>query len=118
VVSQEDLIRILGEWGLNLSFIVPFLFPFVVRTYWDWTKSSWGWNIISLELAISLAVLRSFIIVDFHVTRGSEWFDWLTVASLWAIPVIVVWRAYIIWHRQRHIANPEKENGKDHEDDN
>lgn len=110
-MNQEHLIKILGEWGVNAAFIIPFLFPFVVRLYWDWTKSSWGWNIVTLELAIALALIRSFLVVDFNISRGAIWFEWLTVVSLWAIPIIIVWRAYIIWHRQRHVENPEN-NGK------
>lgn len=102
-MTQEQLIADLVNWGINAAFLFPFLFPAVVRLYWAWEKSDWGWNIVALDLAVALALLPIFVNHVFNVSVTGYFFGWLEVSSIWLIPVIIVWRMIIIWRNQRRI---------------
>jgi hypothetical protein len=116
-MTQARLISDLINWGINAAFIAALLFPFVVRTYWAWEKSDWGINIVSLELLIALALLPLWVR---HITGygGNMYFyGWLEAASLWGIPVIILWRAIIIWRNQRYkLAEKNGDNGSKEEE--
>lgn len=87
------------HWEINVVFLTSLLFPVVTRFYWPWNESSWGWNIISLELSIAGCLLPSFLYIDFRI---DDWLlRWSQVIFLAMVGVIVLWRAVIIWQTQR-----------------
>jgi hypothetical protein len=100
-VTQGHIILDLLNWGVNAAFLVPFLFPLVIRTIWAWEKDEWGWNIICLDLCVASALLPSFVHKMFQVNIATYFFGWFQVASIWLVPVIIIWRALLIFQKQR-----------------
>jgi hypothetical protein len=100
-MTQEQLAIDLINWGVDVAFLVPFLFPAYIRLIWAWEKDEWGWNIILLDLAVSLAILPTFVHRVAGVRFSTPVFLWLEAASLWFIPMIIVWRSVMIWRKQR-----------------
>jgi len=94
-----SLLREVTEWEVNACFIASVLFPVVTRLYWPWHESSWGWNIVMLEIGIAGAILPSWLFIDFRVS--SQTLELLQVISLALVFVNVVWRAVMIYRSQR-----------------
>lgn len=84
---------------VNVAFFASVLFTPVVSAFWPWWREWWGQNIVLLELCISGTLFGSFLYTDFGV--DSDALMWVTSVFLTAIPVIIVWRAAMIWHAQR-----------------
>lgn len=87
------------EWEVNACFIASLLFPVVTRLYWPWHESSWGWNIVMLEVGIAGAIFPSWLFIDFRVT--GQLLGLLQVIALALVFANVVWRAAMIWRSQR-----------------
>lgn len=90
-----DIVR----WEVNACFLVSMLFPVVTWFFWPWHESSWGWNIVLLEIGIAGTLFPSWLLVDFHVTDLP--LEWVQVVFLALVPVNVIWRTVIIWRVQR-----------------
>jgi hypothetical protein len=96
--------------ALQAGFWAAVAFPIITAFFWPWWTSSWGWNIISLEAAIGLALLEAVLYVEFGLKPGHtplHILGWTEAAALWMVPVIIVWRGIIIWHTQRHPLPPD-----------
>jgi len=93
------LLHEITEWEVNACFIVSVLFPVVTRLYWPWHESSWGWNIVMLEIGIAGAIFPSWLFIDFRVS--SQTLELLQVIALALVFFNVVWRAVMIWRSQR-----------------
>jgi hypothetical protein len=87
------------EWEVNACFVVSLLFPVVTRLYWPWHKSSWGWNIVMLEIGIAGAIFPSWLFIDFRVS--DQPLELVQVISLALVFANVVWRAAMIYRSQR-----------------
>lgn len=101
-MNQAHMAVNLINWGANVAFLVPFLFPFYIRLIWAWHKDEWGWNIVTLDMAVSIALLPSFVHRVIGVNVNTALFAWIVAGSIWAIPIIVIWRSVMIWRKQRH----------------
>ena len=108
-MDQKQIAIDLINWGVDFAFLIPFLFPAYIRLIWAWEKDEWGWNIVLLDLAVSLAILPSFGHRVFGVNVSRIFFIWLVACSIWLIPIIVVWRSIMIWKKQRNIETKEEE---------
>lgn len=87
----------LAKWGMNLAFWSAAGFVVLIGCVWPWWRSFWGMNIVTLEVAIMLALLGSIISVDFNSNVSDNlWFAWLTVSALWLVGVIIVWRGLLV----------------------
>jgi len=87
------------DWEINACFVVSLLFPVVTRLYWPWHKSSWGWNIVMLEIGIAAAIFPSWLFIDFGIS--SQTLELIQAIALALVFVNVVWRAVMIWISQR-----------------
>lgn len=100
-MTQILLLRDLSKIAVNVIFWSGIAFPIVIGPFWPWWKSSWGWNMVSLEGALSLALISSILQIDFGLrTTNVLLFLWLTVVSLWIVPAVVIWRTVIILRQQ------------------
>lgn len=108
-MTQAELIVNFVNWGINVAFIVSLVFPIAIRPIWAWTKHSWGWNIVVLDWAISLALLPVWVHRAFNLNPDTYLFGWIQAASIWIVPVIILWRAVIIWLTQRYKTNGNSE---------
>lgn len=110
-----SLVDNLGVWGFNVAFWASITFLVSISIIWPWWKSSWGANIVLLELGISLALLPGVFSYDFGVHISTIAGGWVDVAALWLIAVIIVWRGGMIiieqlrGARKRVSANRTKE---------
>jgi hypothetical protein len=101
-VTQTQLAIDIINWGINVAFVSSILFPVAIRPIWAWTESAWGWNTIAFDVVVALALLPVWLHRTFNLNPGSLMFLWIQAASLCAIPVIIIWRTWIIWRVQRH----------------
>jgi hypothetical protein len=90
-----DMVR----WEVNVCFLVSVLFPVVTWFFWPWHESSWGWNIVLLEIGIAGTLFPSWMHIDFQVTDLP--LEWMQVIFLALVPANVIWRTVIIWRVQR-----------------
>jgi hypothetical protein len=101
-MTQTQIVINLINWGVNAAFVIAFLFPAAVRTFWAWEKSDWGINIVSLEFAIALALLPAWLHRTVGLTVNTLLFEWTDAIAIWSIPGIIIWRMIIIWRSQRY----------------
>jgi hypothetical protein len=101
-MTQGRLVIDVVNAGVNVAFAVALLFPFAIRMVWDWTASDWGWNLILKDFAIALAILGAWLHIVLGINPNTYFFMWASAVSIWAIPIIIIWRGRIIWRTQRH----------------
>lgn len=96
------------NWGINVAFVITMLFPIGVRPFWNWADSDWGWNIITFDAIVALALLPTWLHHTIGINGGTFIFLWIEAGSIWAVPVVVLWRAWIIYQVQRHREQKEE----------
>src|ERR1700760_2009993 len=101
-MNQAQLVADVINWGINIAFVITLAFPIGVRPFWNWTDSDWGWNIIAFDSVVSLALLPAWLHLTIGINPSGLGFLWVEAGSIWSIPVIVIWRAWIIYNVQRH----------------
>lgn len=101
-MTQAHLAVDVINWGINVAFISSALFPIAIRPIWKWTDSDWGWNTVAFDIAIAIALLPVWLHRTFNFSPSSPMFLWIQAASICAIPVLIIWRCWIIWQVQRH----------------
>lgn len=103
-MTQARLILDLAEYAIWFAFLASALFPLFTSYFWPWWKTTWGWNIVTLDLGVALALLPSWLRLAFGLrTAASYPFAWIAVASVFAVGVIVTWRTVLIWRTQRKV---------------
>jgi hypothetical protein len=101
-VTQAQLIRDIDQWAIWFSFLASALFTPVTSVFWPWWQTSWGWNIVTLELCVSLALLYPWLHYAFGLTVAAYPFAWMQAASIALVGAVVIWRTVLIWQTQRH----------------
>jgi hypothetical protein len=111
-VTQYHLLADIINAGVFAAFIVSLLFPLVGLPalkfwphwrigFWPWWKTGFGINVVSLEFVIAVALLPSFLHRIAGLSATTYAFLWLQAVSICLVPVVIIWRAVIIWHAQR-----------------
>ena len=63
----------------------------------------WGRNIVSLEMALALALLPGVLHREVGLPVNTFLYGWIVVAAIFAAGIIVVWRGFIVFKTQwRH----------------
>jgi hypothetical protein len=98
-VSQQFAARI----TIEAIFYTSLGFTAAVSVFWPWWRSQLGWSIIAKSLALTVAVLPAMIAYWFGaaVYARNPWLGWLSIAAMATIPLILTWRAVVLWHVQR-----------------
>jgi hypothetical protein len=107
-MNQGQLVVDIINDGVFVAFIVCLIFPVIGAPrigFWPWYRSDWGWNIVLLEEAITLALLPIWAHRFMKFDAPPLVWLWIDAVSIWLIPVIVIWRVYIIWRTQRYQRN-------------
>jgi hypothetical protein len=90
-----------SEYVVNFAFWAIIAVFIVTSLIWPWWKSFWGVNIVSLELAIDLALVPSVLSLDFGFSRLTSWPGaWVQIGAVFLAACIVVWRGFLIIHDQ------------------
>jgi hypothetical protein len=97
------------------SFLASAFFPVSVSFFYPWWETALGWNLVSLDGALALALLPSFLHQMFGVNITSVWFLYLIAVSISAIPPIVLWRTWIIYRAQRAGAVNAREGAREND---
>lgn len=101
-MSQAQLIRDAGEYVVWFTFMASVLFPPVTALFWPWWKSPWGWNIITLEMGISVALVFAWLHYAFGITITRSYAaTWAQIAAIAFVGCVIIWRAILIWRTQR-----------------
>lgn len=99
-MTSMRLLQDIGNVSAGLAFWTCFLWPAIVRFFWAWHRSAWGWNMaIKVEL-IALALVPSTLYREFGVRPGIGLL-WASVMAVTIIPFVLAWRTWIIWRGQR-----------------
>ena len=88
------------QWAIEAIFYSSVLFVAAVSTFWPWWKSQLGWSIIAKTAALTIAVVPAMLYYWLG-HRPPGWLNWLSVAALWTIPLILAWRGWVLWQVQR-----------------
>jgi len=105
-VTQAELLLDLLNDAVAVAFPIAILFPLIGLPkigFWPWYQSSWGWNLVIFDLVVAIAVLPSWLHRVLGMNPETLYFEWILVVSLWSIPIIVLWRTFLIWRAQRNI---------------
>jgi hypothetical protein len=101
-MTQARLIADLSEYVVWYAFVVTVLFPVVTSAFWPWWKSAWGWNIVTLEMGIALALLAPWLRFAFGIRIVSSYVaGWSEITAIGICGGVVTWRAVIIYLTQR-----------------
>lgn len=103
-MTQQQILYDIASYGGQAGFWAAAVFPLITSLYWPWWKRPWGWTIVSLDLAIALALLGDILVIEFGMVPGSEpghVLSWVDAIALCAIPVIILWRAVLAFITQR-----------------
>lgn len=94
-VADYGEIVTLAAFFSAIGFIA--LYSFVA----PWYKSTLGRSIVALDTAVALTVFPSVLHFLFGVTSlQSEAFAFFTLAAFSAIPIIIIWRGWLLWQLQ------------------
>jgi hypothetical protein len=96
------------SWAVVVAFLVALLLPFALLPIWRWYKDSFGVNLQMKDFAIAAALLASFLHRAFGISPNSLWFGWLEAAAITSVPIILVWRFFIILKEQRNGAAEDR----------
>jgi hypothetical protein len=101
-VSQAQVVYDAAKYAVWFTFLASVAFPVVTALFWPWWKSAWGWNIVTLEICIALALLFPWLSTFGVYVSGNYAAEWADVASVALIGFIVAWRTVMIWRAQRN----------------
>jgi hypothetical protein len=93
----------LAEWSkyaIGVTFWVCFTWPAVVRLFWPWQQSMWGWNMAIKTELIAVALLAVVLRTEFGVQPGLG-LEWVEVAAVTLIPFVIAWRTWLIYQDQK-----------------
>lgn len=106
-MAQTQLLADIGKWAAIVTFYVTALFP-LIGVVWPWWQSWWGRNIVLLEIALALTLLKFWVTRTFGTdVAHSLWFTWVSTVALCTVPVIVTWRGGMIVAQQVSAARRE-----------
>lgn len=111
-------IQILNDWiqdAVLVGFFASLLFPFV-GLYFPWWRHQFGWNLIAFDGAITIALFPAFLHRVFGVPLIGLGYMYTVAVALTAIPVIVAWRAIVLYQAQRAGAMRERRTRIDQEE--
>ena len=95
--------QFLTDWiqdAIFAGFLAAALFPFV-GIYFPWWRHEFGWNLIAFDLAIGIALLPAFLHRVFGVPVTGLVYTYVVAIALTSIPVILIWRAYVLYREQK-----------------
>jgi len=93
--ADVDDAAVLFAFGCSLVLIVG------VSLIWAWWESWLGRSLMSLDVAISLALAPAVLRVLFGLTTARLVIACYYAASLFTVGLIMMWRLVVVWRVQR-----------------
>ena len=106
-MTQMQVLVVWAHVAAGAAFWTCLLWPALVRAFWPWHRSEWGWNMVVKVELIALALLAGVLHTEFGVPLGWPVL-WTEVIAVTLIPLAVIWRTLIIWRAQRDGARDER----------
>lgn len=104
-------LQFLNDWiqdAVFLGFLVTLLFPFT-GIYFPWWRHAFGWNMVLFDVALGIALFPAFIHRVFGVAVTGISYLYIVAIALTAVPLIVIWRAWVLYVEQRRGAKRIRE---------
>lgn len=103
-MTQAQILEDIASYGGQAGFWAAISFPAITALYWPWWKHAWGLTIVSLDLALALALLGDVLVLEFGMSQTglpALVFSWVEAIALCMIPCIIVWRGVLTFITQR-----------------
>jgi hypothetical protein len=105
--------RFVGDYGEVItlaSFFAAVGFVALYSVLAPWWKTPLGRSIVALDTAVAMTVAPSVLHFVFGVTSlKSETFAFFTLGAFTMIPIIIVWRGWLLWRLQTGVRKAERE---------
>lgn len=99
-MTQLQFLAEFGQWASVAAFVTGVLFP-LVGLYWPWWETWLGRNLVYFDYVVALALLPLFLHYVFDLTTRTLYFAWIQTLSIGFVPLLIVWRAALIYREQR-----------------
>lgn len=90
----------------DASVIAAFVSSVLFVVYYTWRAPWWRYRVgramVSLDLALALALLPSFLRLTLHFSAADQFYDWYLTCSLFFVAFVTLWRMYTIRYVQTH----------------
>lgn len=93
-MQPDPALTEISHWLINIGFGLAVAFPVLIRFYWPWNESAWGWNTVSFDLCIGFTLFPSVLHLDFGVLDVP--LEWASVVGLMLVCLNIVWRTVLI----------------------
>jgi hypothetical protein len=107
-MTQLQFLREWATYAIGVTFWVCFTWPAIVRLFWPWWRSMWGWNMAIKTEMLALALLASVLKTEFGIEPGLV-LEWVEVAALTVIPFVIAWRTVLIYRDQKAGAERDRQ---------
>lgn len=96
---------VLPVWVSHLIVVAPFtvavLFAVLYTLKAPWWRTWMGQNLFFFDVAVAVSLTPAFVQYAFHMNGDSEFFQWLLVADLGLVSLMVVQRIYLLFKEQK-----------------
>lgn len=106
-MTQAHLLHDLDEYVLWFAFTASLVFTPLMSLIWPWWRHAWGVNIVTLEIAIAVALLIPWLRLVFRLDGLA--FQWIQLAAVTYVGLVIMWRMALIWRGQRDGALRDRE---------
>jgi cation transport ATPase len=92
-----------NDWlqiAVLVAFFVAVLFPAVVPIFWPWWRHAIGWNIVSMDLAVGIALFPAFL-RRIGIVLSPLTMLVLASVSITVVPIIIVGRGFVLYRAQK-----------------
>lgn len=94
---------------IQLCFWLCVLFIAVTSWFWPWWRTDFGWTITLKIIGIAWLLSASVLQMELGIRTQTLLWMWFASCGFVFIAVVVPWRAWVIWKRQRY-GEVDKEN--------
>jgi hypothetical protein len=100
-MTWQQFVADYGQIITTVAFFAAIAFIILYTVLAAWWRSSLGRSIVALDAAVALTVAPSVLHFLFGVTSlQSETFAYFTLGAFTCIPLIIVWRGWMLWRLQ------------------
>ena len=96
--------QFLADWIQDvvlIGFVAAVLFPVAAAFILPWWRHAFGLNMIALDLALGIALFPAVLHRVFGVSLTSIAYTYVIAISLTIVPIVIVWRFWVIYKTQR-----------------
>lgn len=109
-MTWQHFVAVYGEIVTLSAFFSAVAFVALYSILAAWWRTALGRSIVALDTAVAMTVAPSVLHFLFGVTSlKSETFAYFTLAAFSAIPLIIVWRGWMLWRLQVNGRQPHRE---------